>query len=214
MKAGLAKIEKIAKGYFVGANACHDWDHVKRVCNLALIIGREEKADLEIIAIASLLHDIKKTEEMKKKGKICHALRGAKEATKILMELGFDRDITQRVEHCIAAHRNKNNVTPTTIEARALFDADKIDSLGAIGIGRTFLFAGKIGARLHNSEVKNIYDTETYGPEDTAYREFMVTLRHSLDKMFTKTGKKIAKRRLQYMSTFFARLDEETKGEL
>jgi len=198
MKTDLNKIEKIAKRYFVGANSCHDWDHVKRVCDIAFIIGREEKANLGIVAIASLLHDIKKTEEMEQKGQIFHALSGAQEAAKILTELRFSRGIVQGVKHCIEAHRYRNNIKPKTIEAKVLSDADKIDALGAVGVGRSLLFAGKVGARLYNGDAKDIYQTSMYGPDDTLYREYMVKLRHLPKRMFTKTGKKIARESFIY----------------
>ncbi|MDD2753218.1 MAG: HD domain-containing protein [Candidatus Portnoybacteria bacterium] len=214
MKADLNRIEKIAKKYFIGANSCHDWDHVKRVHSLALKIGREEKANLSVVAIASLLHDIKKTEEMKQKSKICHALSGAQEAAEVLERLGFSSDAVQSVKHCIEAHRYRNNIKPQSIEAKVLSDADKIDALGAVGVGRSILFAGKVGARLHNSDVADIYKTSMYGPDDTLYREYMVKLRHLPKTMFTKTGKRIAKERTSYMKAFIKRLDEEIKGKL
>lgn len=214
MIATLGQIEKIAKKYFVGANSCHDWDHVKRVSRLALIISREEKADSSIVATAALLHDIKKTEEMRQKGRICHALSGAREAEKILTDLRFDRGVVQEIKHCIEAHRYRNNIKPRTIEAKVLSDADKIDALGAVGVGRSFLFAGKVGARLHNGEIEEIGKTEMYGVNDTFYREYMVKLRHLPKIMFTKTGKKIAKERERYMKAFIKRLEEEIKGKI
>jgi uncharacterized protein len=94
-----------------------------------------------------------------------------------------------------------------------LFDADKLDSIGAVGIGRAFLFAGEVGARLHNKD-SDISKTKPYTREDTAFREYMVKLRWVRDRMFTKEGKRIAAERHKYMVDFFHRLDKETDGEL
>ena len=80
---------------------------------------------------------------------------------------------------------------PETTEAKILFDADKLDSIGAVGIGRAFLFAGEVGARLHNKD-RDLSPTKPYTKEDTAYREYMVKLRHSREKMLTKEGRRIA----------------------
>ncbi len=72
-QAIIKKVEKEAREFFVGASGCHDWTHVDRVCNLALNIGRKEKADLSVLTLACLLHDIGRKEEMASRGKFCHA---------------------------------------------------------------------------------------------------------------------------------------------
>lgn len=215
MKISLKKkIEKIAKNRFKTAISSHDWDHVKRVYNLALKLGRKEKADLWVIKVAALLHDIKRSEEMLNGRKFCHAVEGAKEAEKILGQLGFEGDFIKVVKHCIEAHRFRNDIKPRTIEAKVLSDADKIDALGAIGIGRAFLYAGKIGARLHNSEIKNVLSTKLHSREDTFYREFMFKLRYLKNKMYTSAGKKMAKERTIFMENFLKRLDKEISAKL
>ncbi|MBI4709368.1 MAG: HD domain-containing protein [Candidatus Portnoybacteria bacterium] len=214
MKILLAKIEQIARLKLKSGLSCHDWDHVSRVCNLAIWLGKKEKADLSILMAAALLHDIKKKEEVKSKGKICHAIEGAKEAERILRKLKLEDYFISRVKHCIEAHRYRNDIKPQTIEAKVLSDADKIDALGAVGIGRSMLFAGKVGARLHNSDVRDITATNGYGQDDTFYREFMVKLRYLKDKMHTRIGKKIALERTKYMERFLDRLEKEISAKL
>jgi uncharacterized protein len=209
----ILKIEKEAKKYFKGADGCHDFSHIERVRNLALRIGKKEKADLFVLEIAALLHDIKKKEEMKFKGLICHAEHGAKAARKILDKYNLDKKTIENIVHSIEAHRYRNNIFPNTIEAKALFDADKLDSIGAVGIGRDFLFAGEIGAKFHDPNV-NIKKTKEYSKDDTAYREFLVKLSKIKSQIITKEGKRIAKERHGYMVEFFNRLNKEVNGIL
>ena len=126
---------------------------------------------------------------------------------------GLPADLIERVVHCIAAHRYRKAVKPETLEARVLFDADKLDSIGAVGIGRAFLFAGEVGARLHDRDI-DVEKTKPYTKDDTAYREFLVKLRHIKDRMTTAEGRRIARERHAYMVDFFARLNRETAGVL
>ncbi|HOK04922.1 MAG TPA: hypothetical protein PLN24_06695, partial [Victivallales bacterium] len=98
-----------------------------------------------------------------------------------------------------------------SIEEKIVYDADKLDSLGAIGIGRAFHFAGRIGARLHNTEQEAL-SSNSYTKEDTAYREYLIKMRHIPEKMLTKTGKKIALKRLKFMKLFFEKLNKEFSG--
>ena len=88
-----------------------------------------------------------------------------------------------------------------------------MDAIGAIGIGRAFLFAGEMGAKFHEKDV-DIEKTKEYSKEDTAYREFIVKLRKIKDRMFTKEGKRIAKERHKFMVNFFDRLNKEVDGKL
>jgi uncharacterized protein len=208
------QIEKIAKKYFKKAHKSHDFSHVKRVYNLCLKIGKKEKADMEILKIATLLHDIGREEEDKKKGKICHAEYGAILAEKILKDLNFPQEKILKISHCIKAHRYRNETKPESIEAKVLFDADKLDSIGAIGIGRAFLFAFEVGANLHNSENIKISETQPYTKEDTAYREFEVKLKNVSSRMLTSEGKKLARERHEFMVEFFDRLNKEIEGKL
>lgn len=209
----ISSVRAEARRFFRSARGSHDGDHTSRVLRLCLHIGRAEKADLEILTLAALLHDIGRAEEDRSNGKICHSEASAREARAILARHGLAADRIERVVHCIEAHRFRKNVPPVTLEARILFDADKLDSIGAVGIGRAFLFAGEVGARLHNKE-KDPARTAPYTKEDTAYREFMVKLRHIKDRMFTAEGKRLAAGRHDFMVAYFNRLDAETDGDL
>jgi len=207
----IPKIRREAKKYFVSARGSHDWDHTERVLNLAIHIGKKEKANLDILTVAALLHDIKRKEQDEKLGEVCHAELAANESKKILKKYELENNFIKKVSHCIKTHRFRGNNIPKSKEAKILFDSDKLDSIGAVGIGRAFLFAGELGAKLHNPR-KNPEETKAYSEEDTAYREFSVSLRKKKDEILTNEGKKIAKERHKFMVEFFDRLNKEVKG--
>lgn len=206
------EIKEEAKKYFSEAKGSHDWEHTERVLMLCLHIGEREGANMEVLELAAILHDIARAEEDKQNGRICHAEKGAELAKELLNKYELKVDLIDEVAHCIEAHRYRNEKIPATIEAKILFDADKLDAIGATGIGRAFLFAGEIGAKLHNHEI-DIEQTKAYTKEDTAYREFMVKLKYLKDKMLTKEGKRLAQERHSFMTEFFERLNREVDGD-
>lgn len=191
----------------------HGWDHVQRVVICADRIARNEKADSFIVKVAAILHDIAREIEDTSSGKNCHAQLGSEMAYEFLKEIGLDETRAHHIAECIAAHRFRNRKKPATIEAMVLFDADKLDSIGAIGIGRAFLFSGEVGAKLHNPGI-DIHTTKAYSEEDTAYREYIVKLRRIKDIMLTAEGKRIAIGRHNFMEEFFTRLQAEAEGRM
>lgn len=208
----LGRIRQAALERMGGSPGSHGWDHVERVWNLCRRIGTEEGANLEILEAAAYLHDVGRAEEFSSGGVICHAALGARLARKILEKEGLPEDWIGAVVHCVEAHRFRGSgPRPQSLEAKVLFDADKLDSIGAVGIGRAFLFAGEVGARLHNSEA-DLANARPYGQEDTAYREFRVKLVHVRDRMLTATGWRIAEGRHRFMVAFFRRLGAEVAG--
>ncbi|MDH4321945.1 MAG: HD domain-containing protein [Desulfobulbaceae bacterium] len=202
------RLVSIAADYCDAEGGCHGPDHSARVHRTALYLGRLMGARLDILSAAALLHDIGRRHETESRGAICHAGKGAELARKILTELGFAAEAIERIVHCIAAHRYRDASRPQSLEAQILYDADKLDSVGAIGIGRAFLFAGELGARLHN-ENSDISNTESYSVEDTAYREFKVKLCKVKDRMLTPEGRRLAEERHAFMEVFFERLERE-----
>lgn len=214
-QAIIKKVEKEAREFFVGASGCHDWTHVERVCNLALNIGRKEKADLSVLTLACLLHDIGRKEEMASRGKFCHAEKGAEIAGQLLQKYNLDQNVVDNICHCIISHRYRNNNIPKTIEAKVLFDADKLDSIGAVGVGRDFLFAGYLRHALYTGNEKRLVKLKrdkSYTIDDTAIMEYEFKLKHIKNKILTKTGKKIAKERHNFMVAYFKRFWQEVQG--
>ncbi len=194
-------------------NRCgHDFDHTMRVYHNALKLAEQCGGDLEIIAAAALLHDIGRCEETRTRGAVCHAQIGAVIARKYLEKRNFDEAFVNNVVHCIERHRFRKNLAPETAEAKILFDADKLDSIGPVGIGRAFLFAGNSGARLHNSKEQALKADE-YSYQDTAYREYLVKLRKVHERMLTEPGRRLALYYTEFMKNFFNEMNLQIKGK-
>lgn len=209
----LEKIREEVKQKLSGVNSCHEWEHTERVFNLAMHIGKKEGADLEVLGLAAILHDIARKEQDESNGKIDHAERGAVLAREILVRYDLPKEKLENILHCIQSHRYRNDIIPLTIEAKVLYDSDKLDAIGAIGTGRNFSFAGHLGAKVHDKNV-NLDKSAEYTIEDTAYREYMVKLRYIKDKIITNEGKKIAEGRHNFQEEFFERLNKEVDGEI
>ena len=211
------QIEKEAEKYFKGASGCHDWTHIERVRVLALKLGKKEKANLQILEVATILHDISRKQEMKNGGKFCHAEEGAKIAKKILKKYKIDNKSIENIVHCVLTHRYRNANIPKTIEAKVLFDADKLDSIGAIGIARAFLFAGSFGSNiLYTGNEKHLAKSGkdySYTKEDSSLMEYEFKLKYIKNKLLTKSGKEIGKNRDEFMKEFFKRFLDEIDGK-
>ncbi len=204
------KISTIVKKKLSDAPGCHDWDHTLRVLRNSQLICDGEVADRRVVEIGALLHDIARGEDLASKGQECHAQLGAKIAKNILEKFPvLAPDFREKVRLCVRRHRFRGNDAPLSIEEKIVFDADKLDSLGAVGIGRAFHFAGRIGARLHNN-AKKALASSSYSRNDSAYREYLVKMRDLPKKMLTKTGKKLAIRRGFFMKKFFEEMENET----
>lgn len=208
----IKKLHLISRKFCTKEGGAHGPDHTERVFQSALLIGKSMNARLDILAPAALLHDIGRKQEREDQGKTCHAQRGAELAKPILARLGYCPQDTEAICHCIHAHRFRSTVKPQSLEAQILFDADKLDSIGAIGIGRAFLFAGQIGARLHNPETDH-NKTHSYSTEDTAYREFQIKMSKVSKQMLTPKGKQLARERHAFMVIYFEQLNREIYGQ-
>jgi uncharacterized protein len=206
------KLRQLADPYHDGMGGCHGPDHTERVHKTAQHIGRLMGAKLDVLSAAALLHDIGRRYETREQGKICHAEKGAELAREILAKLDFTSARIDEIVHCIEAHRYRGDMIPKTMEGKILYDADKLDSIGAVGIGRAFLFAGQTGAKLHNESDVDILACKPYSKEDTAYREFKFKMSKIKDRMLTPEGKRLAEERHGFMEVFFERLERETKG--
>lgn len=183
-------------------DVAHDFDHVLRVWATAQFIGRTEQANLEILNAAVLLHDIARADQTRTG--VDHALEGARRAKKFLQDDGCPPEFVLAVCHAIETHRFRTGCAPQTLEAKILYDADKLDSIGAIGVARAFAFGGHFNQPLWR---------DTDDGEHTALQEFRQKLAKVKDKLFTATAKKIAEQRHRVMVEFFEQLAAEIKGE-
>jgi uncharacterized protein len=201
-----------ARRYYGDADAVHDFDHVLRVLALAERIAQAEGADVEIVRAAVLLHDVGRA-QAEVEGRD-HAAIGAERARAILA--GQPPTKVEAVAHAIAAHRYRVGPQPETLEAQVLFDADKLDAIGAVGVARAFAYGGAHGQRLW-APVESVdiarWQEEGDDPEThTPIHEFVVKLSQLKDRLFTSTGRAIAEERHAYMVSFFERMDAEVAG--
>ncbi|MBR4255311.1 MAG: HD domain-containing protein [Lentisphaeria bacterium] len=195
------------------APGCHDFAHTLRVLKNAERIAAEEPGcDPDAVRFGALLHDVARPEELASGGKLCHAELGAEKSRRILEEEGCENAaFVRHVSEIVRMHRYRGNRKPATLEARIVYDADKLDSLGAFGVARAFHFAGRIGACLHNTEEEALA-SESYSSQDSAYREYLVKLRGLPDHLLTDSARRFAADRAAFMKAFFERLNEEQEG--
>lgn len=203
-----------ARELYGGDDTAHDFDHVRRVHALAMRIARAEGADPEIVSAAALLHDIARV-EADRLG-LCHAEMGAEQAKEILK--GQPPEKVEAVAEAIASHRFRNAAEPSSLEAKVLYDADKLDAIGAIGIARAYAIAGRLGQRLWSplsmgADLDANAD-DIYNSGHTPVKEFQVKLGRLRDTLYTETARAIAEERHRYMTAFFQRLEQEVRGEL
>ena len=208
----LDQVKAFARRCFDKASGSHDWDHTLRVFRLCKMMGPAENADMDVLGAAAYLHDIGRALQDASNGAICHAEKGAQMAEPMVAALPFSKRQKHNIIHCICSHRFRNHHKPDTIEAKVLFDADKLDAIGAVGVARAFLFAGEVGARLHNPDLE-AESTRPYSVDDTGYREFKVKLCKIKDRMLTAQGRKWARERQAFMEDFFNRFLAEYEGK-
>ncbi len=205
-----------AAALYGAADSVHDFDHIRRVLALAERIATAEGAERVIVRTAALLHDWGRA-EADATGRN-HAAVAAERAAALLRERGASPDFIAAVTHAIAAHRFRTLPEPRTLEAKVLFDADKLDAIGAIGIARAYAYGGAHRQRLWAplTEVEATVGDEagvTYA-EHTPVHEFIGKLARIRERLTTATGRAIAEERHRFMVAFFRRLEAEVNGEL
>lgn len=204
-----------ARRLYTDADSVHDFDHILRVLALAERIARVEGADYDVVRTAALLHDWGRG-EADAAGQD-HAALAAGRAQAYLMSQAHPSVWVKAVVHAIAAHRFRVAPEPETLEARVLFDADKLDAIGAIGIARAFAYGGAHQQRLWVPMTDvDLAHWETNGDDaaHTPVHEFVVKLSRIQERLYTDTGRVIARERHRYMETFYRRLDAEVQGLL
>jgi uncharacterized protein len=201
-------------------DASHDYDHLVRVMALADAIQAHEGGDLPTIWAAVAFHDIGQERERRHGGD--HALIGAEMAADLLFHTVFPQQAIPAVQQAIREHRMTGGKIPTTLEGRVLYDADKIDCLGAIGIGRLFCITGRYNQKIYSSLPNDIVEPVDplvvrqlrRRPNYSPAIEFQLLFGELPERMTTATGKELARERYTYMKEFFQRLRQEVEGEL
>lgn len=214
-----------ARSWYSTTDPVHGFDHIVRVYHLALRIGRLEGADLRIVGAAALLHDFDEkqtaqqgpeTDGIRDKTRANHQHTAAEFAHIILEKEGWHISDIQAVQHCIRAHRFRDlSEQPRTLEAQVLFDADKLDAIGAIGVARAIAYAVQAGLPAFSQPSHEFITTGklTAGEQHSAYHEFLLKLRNIRSRLYTAAGKSLAENRRQTMVNYFEQLAAESLGE-
>jgi uncharacterized protein len=177
-------------------SVAHRWDHLDRVRRRALNLAREipdGEVDLEVLSMAALLHDVDQPYHDKRG----HVTRSLEKAEKILWDLRYPEEKRMGVLVAIAEHSSEDETSPSSLEAKLLFDADKLDGLGAIGISRVFAFCGQQG--LPPAEAREWYRSK---------------IERAIPMMQTESGRQAGARDLAYVNSFFAKYREEEESLL
>ncbi len=205
--------------------SAHNMDHVERVYNLCLKLAEGEDVDMEVLKAAALLHDIARVrEDDDHSGKTDHALLGAEMAAPILKGLGFPEGKIKHIQDCIITHRYRTGREPESLEARILFDADKLDIIGAVGIARSFMWVGRNNAPIY----RKVDDINEYAKDNleggkingrikdktkhSTNIELETKWRHIGERLHTKKAKEVFRERFRFSEEFMKRMEREIKG--
>lgn len=201
------------KETLAGDSAGHDWYHIERVWKNALLIGRGEQADMFIVELAALLHDIADHKFHNGDTEI-----GPRTARAWLENLGLEETIIAHVEEIIRglSFKGANVATPMrTIEGMIVQDADRLDAIGAIGIARAFAYGGFKGRLLYDPETPpEAHDSfDAYKSSNTAtINHFYEKLLLLKERMNTPTAKTLAEGRHAHMEAFLEQFYAEWEG--
>lgn len=206
-----------ARLWYKNADLVHDFDHVLRVYRLAERLAFAEGADIEIVKAAALLHDSRGSSPLGDNNtREEHHILSAQFAGEVLTRKGWPMEKISAVQHCIRAHRFRSKEDkPQTVEAQVIFDADKLDVLGAIGAARTIAFGVLAGQPIYAEPSEQFIQTgiKHAGEPHSSYHEFLFKLQKVSDRMFTKSGKALAKARHAFLVNFYKQLQAEVRGD-
>lgn len=194
-------------------DAAHDQAHVYRVLHTALQLAKDHpEADTDVLIAACLLHDIGRDAQFKDPS-VCHARFGGEMAYRFLLEQGWDETSAAHVRDCISSHRFRGDNSPKTIEAKILFDADKLDVTGAVGIARTLLYQGQVGYPLYTL-TKDGALCPGQSPQDppSFFREYHFKLKNLYSKFYTQSAQQLAAQREEISIAYFHALEQELAG--
>ena len=203
-----------AQAWYSATDPVHGFDHVLRVYHLAEKIGLALKADLEVLRAAALMHDASGAHPGDEHGRANHEHQSAGFAREILQSEGWEDERIAAVLHCIRAHRYRGEERPQSLEAKILFDADKLDVVGAFGVARTIGYAVQAGQPVFSAPSEQFIETgeEQPGEPHSAYHEYLFKLQRVPDRLYTKPARDLAQARVRLMTDFFEGLRAEAEG--
>jgi len=199
----IQNLKKIVKSKLANNDPAHDFEHVMRVYRNAERILKNENGNKKLILSAVLLHDIIKIKNRKDS-----ALKSAKLSEKILKENHFLDDEIIIISNAINEHSFSKGKIPSTIEGKILQDADRLDAIGAIGLARVFSFSGTNNRPFYDTKDPFSKNRPT-NDNKWALDHFYEKLLRLEQKMNTRTGKSIAKKRTKFLKFFLKELKNE-----
>lgn len=194
----------------------HGADHVYRVLYIAMDIAAAEAAvDYDVLVTACLLHDIARRQQAQGLVK-CHAAAGADMARDFLTEQGWDCEFADKVAHAIRTHRFSVTRQPESIEARILFDADKVDVTGLMGVARTLQYGGETGEPLYTLGPDGMPSPGAVEEPSSFFQEYKRKLERLYDRFYTARGRELAEGRQKAAEAFrdalWAEVDAAYRG--
>lgn len=208
---------ELAVPYYEDALPAHDSFHAKRVRDVSIRLANsyDRTVDRDVLSAAAWLHDIGRP--LERSGEIDHHDRWAvAEAEDLLETEGVTTDRIDAVKHCIRTHSiRSSSPEPETLEAKLLFDADKLDAIGARGIVRLACIVGERSGRagekhavIDNSSVSGIVTSDL--PDVTLLRDWAKKRR---DTLYTSPGRRLGESRWDFVDDFFAQFNNELEVE-
>ena len=209
MRTNYPEIEQYMRSCM--SDSAHDTEHVYRVLYYAVDIARHEEAvDMEILTAACLLHDIGRAEHFED-SRVDHAACGAEKARAWLVANGYSAAFAEAVGDCVRTHRYRSEDAPQSVEAQILFDADKLDVCGAMGIARTLLYKAHVGDPLYAMNADGTVLDGTADTGNTFFHEYKFKLERLYDRFYTKRGTELAEKRREAARRFYEALLAEVR---
>ena len=192
-------------------DAAHDREHVLRVLYNAMdIASYENDVDIDVLIAACLLHDVGRREQFADP-RVCHAAVGAGKAYDFLKSHGFSEEFASHVRDCVRTHRYRRAQPPESVEAKILFDADKLDAVGAMGVARTLNYKGQVGDPLYNMGPDGIPSDGVGDTVNSFFHEYKFKLERLYDGFYTKRGRELALSRKKAAEEFYFALLAECR---
>ena len=193
-------------------DSAHDKEHVYRVLYHALEIARtENNVDYDVLIGACLLHDIGRKEQFENPT-VCHAMVGSEKAYDFLIAHGFEISYAEHIKNCIQTHRFRKNNPPQSIEAKILFDADKLDVAGAMGIARTLIYKGIVCEPLYSVLPNGMVSTGENDTVPSFFQEYKYKLESLYSNFYTARATELAKERQNIAVDFYNCLYQEANA--
>ena len=207
----IARATAYVKEKFENEYSGHDWFHTLRVFRTATRIAEAEGADVVIVQLAALLHDV----DDRKLSPETYAEQ--KNARSFLAENGVEASVICEICRIISevSFVGRDSVVPSTLEGKCVQDADRLDAIGAIGIARAFAYGGNHNRLMYHPDIApnpNMSKEEYIKSNSTTVNHFYEKLFKLTDMMNTDTAKQIAKERDEYMKAFIAEFLDEWEG--